>query len=176
MVSGTKGMVDYAAAITQGYGPHRAVDFGGNGLGSGRIGFTLGDAEECVVGISGAYGRTVSGHSAMDASILRGLAAADATLYLGRSVTRLEIDGGKIGGHGFAAAFCAVDFGLLSRLDLNAAGSFVRYGVTKDDYMFFGLTFKPKLLTIRGGYRYAHHGTPEHEVSLQLYRLFSWNF
>jgi hypothetical protein len=176
MVSGTRGMVDYAVAITQGYGPHRAVDLGGNGMVSGRIGFTIGETEEFVVGFSGAYGQTAFGHAMMDATTLRALAGTDATMYLGRSVTRLEIDGGEIGGRAFAAAFCAVDFGLFPRLDINSAGSFARHGDMNGGYLFLGLSFKPGWLTIRGGYTYAYNGTPEHEVSLQLYRLFSWNF
>ena len=175
-VSGTSWILDYAAAVTQGYGPHRALDVKGKGLAVGRVGVTLGEAEESVVGISGAYGRTATGHGGMDSTARRVLAGADATLYRGRAVIRGEIDGGKIEGRGFAAVFCAVDFGLLPRLDLTVAGSFVRHGRVRADETFIGLAVRPTWFTIRGGYRYAYDGTDNHEVALQLYRLFSWYF
>lgn len=175
MLSGVRGMLDYAVSVTQGYGAHHVPGFPGHGIGIARVGFTLGDAAEILVGVSGAYGRSVRGHH-RDSAVDRALGAVDATAYFGRLLCRVEVSTGMVDREFLGAGFAALDYALLRRLDINVAVGGLRHGATTRDFWFTGLTFKPPWFTVRGGYRYAYHNEPHHQVSLQLYRLFSVSF
>jgi hypothetical protein len=175
MLSGVVGMVDYAVSVTQGYGPHHVPGFPGHGLGAGRLGFTLGDAAEIIVGVSGAYGKTSHAHH-RDMTTERALGAVDATAYLGRLLYRIELSAGTVDKDFFGAGFAAFDYALLPRLDINLAITGTLHGTDTDEALFAGVTFKPKWFTLRGGYRYAYHNEPNHQAALQIYRLFAFNF
>ena len=183
-VSGVLGALDYGLSITQGYGPHHTPHDRGYGLGVARIGFTPGYTEEFSVGASAAWGRSVvahdnDNHAGMmdeDDAVLRALAGLDATLYLGRWLGRIEIGAGRVDHANMATAFTAVDFALLPKIDLNFSVNVVRYESEHQDEWFVGFTGKPTWFTLRGGYRYAGYNKPQHEVILQIYRLFSFAF
>lgn len=174
MVSGTAGSLDYGLAFTQGYGPHRKIDLSGHGLVSTRAGFTFGDAEEYMLGLSAAYGKTSHGHGT-DHAVQRALAGIDGTFMLGQFLTRLEASGGWIDKMHFVSVFGMVDYALHLRLDLTAAGSYFQNEHEKQNYFFAGFTFKPDWFTLRGGYKYERYDLPKHTFSIQIYRLFSFN-
>jgi hypothetical protein len=182
-VSGVLGAVDYAVSFTQGYGPHHTPHDWGYGLGMARIGFTPGDTEEFSIGMSGAAGKSISAHdddshdeSDKNKAVHRALVGMDATCYLGRWLGRVEIATGRVDHEPMTTAFAAVDFALLPRLDLNLSANLVWHGSEYEDEWFVGFTGKPPWFTIRGGYRYAGHSKSQHEVTLQLYHLFSMSF
>ncbi|MBD3315157.1 MAG: hypothetical protein GF344_05175 [Chitinivibrionales bacterium] len=175
MLSGVVGMWDYGVAVSQGYGPHHVPGFPGHGLGTTRLGVTLGDAGEVTLGVSGAYGRTADAHHE-GATVMRAVGGADATLYLGRLLCRMELNGGVVDKRLMATAFAGMDYALLPRLDMNVAVTGIRQGDKTEDAWFAGLTYKQRWFTLRGGYRYAYHKEPHHQVALQIYRLFSFNF
>lgn len=193
MISGVTGNLNYAVSFTQGYGPHNTPDGDGHGIGMGRIGFTPGDTEEISLGLSAAWGRSVSAHGAggdvdmrvdiagmadmeKDAAVRRAVGGLDATLYLGRWLGRMELSAGRVDHRSMTAGFAAIDYALLPRLDVNVAVNHVWHGSKYEDAWFVGITGKPPWFTIRGGYRYAGHSPSRHEVMLQLYRLFSFNY
>lgn len=187
MLSGLSGALDYAFALTQGYGHHHRPDFPGHGLAVARVGVTPGETEEISLGLSGAYGKTAHEHN-RDLAVRRALVGADATLYLGRWLGRMELGAGRVAGRAMSAGFAAFDFALLPGLDLNLAASVVHHASVTAETWFAGFTFRPRRVTIRGGYRYAgsgelagsggHAGSGEarHAVTLQVYRLFSFGF
>jgi len=184
-VSGVIGAFDYGISITQGYGPHHTPHDMGYGLGVARIGFTPGETEEFSLGVSAACGRSVMAHDKddsedmdydMDMAVRRVLGGVDATLYLGRWLGRIELSTGRVDHRSMTAGFAALDYALLPRLDLNLAVNAVWHGSEYEDEWFVGFTGKPPWFTIRGGYRYAGHSASRHEVTLQLYRLFSLPF
>lgn len=175
MISGVKGMWDYAVAASQGYGPHHTPGFPGHGLATARVGATLGDAGDVILGVSGAYGRTSHAHE-RDSTTSRAVGGADATIYLGRLLYRLELNGGIVDEQFQATGFAALDYALLPRLDLNIAVTGIRHGDNNEDAWFTGITYKPQWFTLRGGYQYARYKEPHHRVVLQIYRLFSFNF
>lgn len=190
MLSGVTGAFDYGVSITQGYGPRHTPDEFGHGLGVARIGFTPGDTEEISLGMSAALGKSIRVHArkndmGMDAdmnvmdkdtALHRAVGGLDATLYLGRWLGRLELSAGRVDHRSMTAGFAAIDYALLPRLDLNFAVNHVWHGSKYEDEWFVGVTGKPPWFTIRGGYRYAGHSPSRHEVTLQLYRLFSFNY
>lgn len=173
MLSGLAGPLDYAVSVTQGYG-HRTPGFPGHGIAMVRLGIMPGETEEISIGISGAYGRTESGHGG-DGTVERGIAGADATLYLGRWLCRLEADAGTVGGRRIVAGFAGLDYALLPALDLTLSADIVRLGSATTDAWFAGVGFRPGWLTIRGGYRYVG-SNDSHEFMVQGYYLFSRGF
>ena len=182
-VSGVVGAFDYALSLTQGYGPHHTPRDMGHGLGVARLGFTPGDTEEFSLGVSAAWGESVTahGHGARmvtdgDEAVQRALAGLDATLYWGRWLGRMELSTGRVDHRAITTLFTAVDYALLPRLDLNLAVNAQWHGSAYHDTLFAGFTGKLKWFNIRGGYRYAGHDETRHEVMLQLYRLFSFSF
>ncbi len=177
MVSGVSGAFDYAVSLSQGYGAHYTPDADGHGLGIARIGFVPGYTEEITLGLSAAWGRSVTAHAEdRDMAVSRALAGVDATLYLGRWLARIEVSAGRVDDRAMTAGFAALDYALLPRLDLNLAGNVRWHGSEYEDEWFVGFTGKPPWFTIRGGYTYAPNSASEHEVSFQLYRLFSFDF
>lgn len=190
MLSGVTGSLNYAVSFTQGYGPHNTSDGDGHGIGMGRIGFTPGDTEEVSLGLSAAWGRSVRAHGNggdadmgvdiidrdKDSAVSRAVGGMDATLYMGRWLSRIELSAGRVDDRSMAAGFAAIDYALLPRLDLTLAGNALWHGSTYEDTWFVGFTGKPPWFTIRGGYRYAGHSPSRHEVMFQLYRLFSFNY
>ncbi len=175
MLSGVRGMLDYGISVTQGYGPHHLPDFSGHGLATGRLGFTLGDAGETIVGVSGVYGTTAHAHD-RDMTIDRALGALDMTMYLGRLLCRAELSGGMVNSKLIGAGFVAIDYALLPRLDVNLGITGVRNGTETHDAWFTGVTHTSRWFTLRGGYQYAYYNEPHHQVAVQLYRLFAANF
>ncbi|MBD3244163.1 MAG: hypothetical protein GF331_26465 [Chitinivibrionales bacterium] len=175
MLSGVVGMWEYAAAVTQGYGPHHVPGFPGHGLGTARLGATLGDAGDVMLGVSGAYGWTAHAHE-RDMASERAVGGVDATVYLGRLLCRVELNGGAVDRRLTATAFAGFDFALLPRLDVNVAVTGIYRADNPEDAWFAGVTYKTRWFTVRGGYRYAWYTEPHHQVALQLYRLFSFNF
>jgi len=184
-VSGVLGAFDYAVSVTQGYGPHHTPHDLGHGLGVARVGFTPGDTEEFSLGVSSAWGRSLMAHETngekemekdKDTALHRALGGVDATLYLGRWLARMELSAGRVDHRSITAGFAALDYAVLSRLDLNLAVNAAWHGSEYEDEWFVGLTGKPPWFTIRGGYRYAGNSTSRHEVILQLYRLYSLSF
>jgi hypothetical protein len=170
MLSGLVGPFDYALSFTQGYG-HHAPDFPGHGIAMARLGIIPGETEEVSIGFSGAYGRTLAEHDG-DETIERAIAGADATLYLGRWLSRLELSGGRVDGQEILAGFAGLDYALLSGLDLNLAANVVRHGSETADTWFAGITCRPRWITIRGGYQYEGTGD-SHEFTIQAYYMFS---
>lgn len=174
MLSGQSGDWEYGLTATQGLGPHRAPDWPGPGLVTGRIGATRGESGEVNLGLSLAAGRSrVEHHMDMATDVPRRLAALDATLYHGRATVRLETSAGSLDRASLTAAYAALDFAVRPRWEVNAAGSFVHREGEDVAAWFLGLGFRPSWFTIRGGYRHAHQGAPRHQVALQLYRLFA---
>ena len=185
-VSGVVGALDYGISFTQGYGPHHTPHDLGHGLAVARIGFIPGDTDEISLGLSGAWGRSLMAHDEIedpdmtdmdtDRALLRALGGVDATLYLGRWLARIEVSSGRVDHQSLTTGFAALDYALLPKLDLNLAANVAWYGSDYEDAWFVGFTGKPPWFTIRGGYRYAEHSASRHEVTLQLYRLFSLSF
>ncbi|RJP43134.1 MAG: hypothetical protein C4548_07145 [Desulfobacteraceae bacterium] len=186
MLSGVNGPLDYAASITQGYGPRGTPDDLNLSLGTARIGFTPGDTEEFSIGVSAAVGKSIRVHAAdpngdadmnmdKDSALQRAVGGLDATLYLGRWLGRVELSAGRVDHRSMTAGFAAMDYALLPRFDLNFAANLVWHGSEFKDEWFAGFTGKPPWFTIRGGYRYAGNSPSHHEVIFQLYRLFSYN-
>ncbi len=175
MLSGVKGVWDYAVGATQGYGPHHTPGFPGHGLGTARLGATFGDAGDVILGVSGAYGRTSHAHH-RDSTIARAVGGGDATLYFGRLLCRIELNGGVADEQLLATGFAGLDFALLPRLDLNGAVNGILRGDDTEDVWFAGVTYKLRWFTLRGGYRYARNAEPRHQAALQIYRLFSATF
>jgi hypothetical protein len=172
MVSGVVGSFDYAAALTQGYGAHHQPELKGVGLGSGRLGVTLGEGAEWSVGVSGVYGLTAHEHS-QEMFVKRAVGGVDATAALGRYTARAELGVGTIDAHGIVAGGAAVDIALLGRLELNFAlrGEHGAHGA--QGRLFSGVTVKPSWFTLRGGYEYGYNEEPRHQVAFQLYRQFA---
>ena len=170
MLSGIRGPVDYAVSLTQGYG-HHTPGFPGHGIAMIRLGIMPGETEEISVGISGAYGKSSTMHD-VDSVLERALAGADATLYLGQWLSRLEIDIGKVGGAAVLAGFAGFDYALMPRIDINLSASIVRDDSLTASTWFVGMTWRTRWLTVRGGYSYDD---PEdsHRFAIQAYYLFS---
>lgn len=186
-VSGVAGDLDYAFSVTQGYGPHQTPRDTGHGLGVARIGWTPGDTEELSMGLSTAWGRSITPHDGegmgdmaavhdKDRAVSRALGGVDATFYLGRWLGRIEAGAGRVDHRSLTTGFAALDYALLPRLDLNLAVTAERHGSEYEDAWFVGFTGNPPGFTIRGGYRYAGHNDARHEVILQIYRQFSVSF
>ncbi|MBD3317944.1 MAG: hypothetical protein GF344_19340 [Chitinivibrionales bacterium] len=175
MISGVVGMWDYAVGVTQGYGPHHTPGFPGHGLATARLGATLGYAGDVILGLSAAHGKTSHAHE-RDETTERTVGGVDATLYLGRLLCRMELNGGVVDQRLTAAGFAGLDYALLSRLDVNVAVTGIRRGDETKDAWFAGVTYTLRWFTLRGGYRYAWHDEPHHQAGLQIYRLFSANF
>ncbi|MDG5816065.1 hypothetical protein QA601_13310 [Chitinispirillales bacterium ANBcel5] len=176
MFSGIRGRVDYGIALTQGYGMKLARGVG-HGLITGRLGFTLGEFDDYILGVSSAVGRANQGHghnSDSTTSAQKILSAVDFTLYSGRATSRSEITAGKHDDDFLIGLFSSLDFALRPVLSLNLAGSFVRVGHQNEDYLYTGFSWNTRLLTVRGGYTYSYYGETQHEVSLQLYKLFNF--
>jgi hypothetical protein len=170
MLSGIRGPVDYAVSLTQGYG-HHTPEFPGHGVAMVRLGIMPGETEEFSVGISGAYGKSSTMHD-VDSVLERALAGADATLYLGQWLSRLEIDIGKVAGEQILAGFAGLDYALMPRIDINLSASVIRYDSLTASSWFAGMTWRTRWLTVRGGYSYDE---PEnsHRFAIQAYYLFS---
>jgi hypothetical protein len=174
MVSGTLGAFDYGIAGTQGLGAHGMPQFPGHGLVTGRGGITLGDAEEFAFGLSGAYGKTAhGGHS--DIVHERALVGIDATVSLGRTISRVEVSGGVVDRELYAAGFAGVDIAVLPGMDLTIATQLVAGNEYRDAW-FLGLSKRFPWFTMRGGYTYGYFGPVHHKISVQAYRLFSLNW
>lgn len=185
-VSGVVGALDYGISFTQGYGPHHTPHDLGHGLAVARIGFIPGDTDEISLGLSAAWGRSIMAHEEADdpdmadmdtdQALHRALGGADATLYLGRWLARIEVASGRVDHRSLTTGFAALDYALLPKLDLNLAANVAWHGSDYEDAWFVGFTGNPPWFTIRGGYSYAEHSASRHKVTLQLYRLFSLSF
>ena len=176
MFSGTRDRVDYGVAVTQGYGMKFKSGIG-HGLVTGRLGFTLGEFDDYTIGFS-ALGGTVDhshGHgSDMEHTVRKAASAIDFTMYAGRTISRSEVLAGMHDEYLMLGLFSSLDFAFSPALSLNLAGSVVRIDEDYNDYIFSGLTWNNPLLTVRGGYTYSHFGGTQHEITLQLYKLFSF--
>ncbi len=170
LLSGAAGPVDYAASLTQGYG-HHAPGFPGHGIVTVRLGIMPGETEEISVGISGAYGRSSTVHDG-EPALKRALAGTDATLYLGRWLTRLEMDIGTVGGSPILACFAGLDYALTQGIDLNISASIMRFHSITASTWFAGATRRFRWFTVRGGYRYEDTND-SHEFTIQAYYLFT---
>ncbi len=184
-LSGVRGSLDYGLSLTRGYGPRNTVDAGSNGIATGRIGITPGDTEELALGLSGAWGRSINVHSSHhgnmdhrdpDRALLRSVAGLDATMYLGRWLIRSELSGGKVDKETIRAFFAAGDYALHAYLDLNLAVNLSRHDSQNRNEWFAGLTGRLPWFIVRGGYRYVGYGGARNQLTLQLYRLFSFTF
>jgi hypothetical protein len=175
MLSGTAGLMDYAVSLTQGYGHHHVPALSAHGFAVFRIGMNFGDAEEIVVGVSGAAGRTSHEHE-RDMFVRRAAGGTDATLYLGRFLLRTEFNAGMSDLKPVITGFAGCDYALLSNFDVTAAVTLSLVDDRKTDKWFVGAAFKHEWFTIRGGYSYAYYNAPGHEVSVQIYRLFFFTF
>jgi hypothetical protein len=173
MFSGVAGIFDYGFSLTQGYGAHRMPEFPGEGFGAGRVGVTLGEAEEYSIGVSVSGGRTSADH--MDHSaITRITGGLDATLNIGQSIIRTEVNAGIIDKHRVVSGYGLLDYTLHRRLDLSAGIRVIYSHNVTDGALFAGLSFNPPWFNLRGGYIYEHSDKQKHSISLQLYRLFSF--
>ncbi|KMQ49406.1 hypothetical protein CHISP_3681 [Chitinispirillum alkaliphilum] len=179
MFSGTRGRLDYGIALTQGYGMEFKSGIG-HGLLTGRLGFTLGEFDDYILGISAIAGKadqSEHGHGHADEMVITKrvtAAAVDFTLYSGRAENRSEIVAGMHDDQLMIGAFSALDFALSANMSLDLAGSLVRIGDKNNDYIYTGITWNTQFLTLRGGYTYSHFGGTPHEISLQLYKLFNF--
>lgn len=172
-VSGVLGRVDYALAGTQGLGHHRAPEFPGHGLASGRVGLTLGEYDQVRVGFSAAHGYTEYVHHKGHV-VRRSVGGIDATIEPGRLTMRGEISAGRVDWKPMLSGFAVADFALHRLLELTVAGSGWSNGDDSEAQVFAGAAFKHRWITIRGGYEYAlEHEGEHHMVSLQLYRRFT---
>lgn len=170
LLSGAAGPIDYAASITQGYG-HHAPDFPGHGIVLVRLGILPGETEEISIGISGAYGTSRAAHDG-ESVLERALAGADATLYLGPWLSRLEMDIGTVGGMTILAGFAGLDYAPAPGIDLNLSANIVRLDTRTTGTWFAGITWRSRWFTIRGGYRYDNPND-SHRFTIQAYYLFS---
>jgi len=173
MISGIAGPLDYSLSITQGYG-HHSPGFPGHGIATARLGIMPGDTEEITIGISGAYGKSSTPHHG-DTAVERALTGADATLYLGRWLIRIEMSAGTVDGRSILAGFAGIDYALMPGLDMNLSSNILRHGPNTTDTWLAGLTWRPRWLTIRGGYRYVGQND-SHGFTIQAYHLFSRGF
>jgi len=172
MLSVARGAVNGAVSLTQGYGHHHPPRLPGHGIAMARVGVTPGETEEVSFGLSAAYGRTAHAHDA-EMTTRRALVGADATFYAGRWLGRVEASAGRIDGRTTSAGFVALDAALAPGLDLNLAASAILNGPMSADEYFAGLTWRPRWLNVRGGYRHGGVDEGRHEVTLQAYRLFA---
>lgn len=173
MFSGVAGIFDYGISLSQGYGAHRMPEFPGEGFGAGRIGVTLGEAEEYSIGVSVSGGRTNASH--MDHSaITRITGGIDATFYIGQSIIRTEVNAGNVDKHRIVSGYGLLDYTIHRRLDLSAGVRIINSHNVTNAALFTGFSFNPPWFNLRGGYIYEHSGKQKHNISLQLYRLFSF--
>ncbi|MFP4520573.1 MAG: hypothetical protein ACLFQK_00360 [Fibrobacterota bacterium] len=175
MVSGITEELDYSLSVTQGLGPHGGLEFPGPGLFSGRVGFPLGMTGQNMLGLSLVFGRTDGGYRSFSTDLKR-LALVDGLFDFDRFILRFEVTGGRVEDDLFSIIFSNLDMALFPRLDLNIAGTGVEKGGSGKESLFAGLTFKPKFLTIRGGYTHVFDENEADRFSIQLYRLFSTRF
>lgn len=175
MFSGVAGIFDYGVSLTQGYGIHRVPSFPGEGFGAGRVGITLGEAEEYSIGISIGAGRTETSHME-HSSITRITGGMDATLNLAQSVIRTEVNAGIVDKHKFVNGYNLIDYTLHQRLDLSTGLKLLYSHNDISGALFAGFSFKPPWFNFKGGYIYDFKGKQKHHISLQLYRVFSFTF
>lgn len=174
-LSGIAGAFDYAVAVTQGSGIF--TGFPEQGLLTGRLGIPFGTAGEFAVGISGAAGRSKSGH--VDQMMFKRikLGALDFSGSLGRASFRGEFSTGLQEGDVQIAGFAGSDFSVTSWLEANTAISLVRQSnVFHHAWGFLGTTITTSYLMIKGGYKYVHYGPIDHQVTLMAYKQFAFNF
>jgi len=184
-LSGVRGPWDYGVSLTRGYGPRNTVDAGSNGIATGRIGITPGETEEFSLGLSGAWGRSINVHASHhggldhkdpDRALLRSVVGLDATLYLGRWLIRSEASAGEVDKRSIRTFFVAGDYALHANLDLNLSANLGRHDSENRNEWFAGLTGRLPWFILRGGYRYVGYGDARNQLTLQLYRLFSFTF
>ena len=190
-ISGVQDMLDYGLSYTRGYGPRNTVDAGSHGIATGRIGITPGETEEFSLGLSGAWGRSINAHDADhneadhvdpdhsmrdddDRALQRAVLGLDSTLYLGRWLIRSEVSGGQVDNRAVRALFAAADYALRSNLDLNLAANLSRVDSETMNEWFAGLTCRLPWFILRGGYRYVGYGDARNQITIQIYRLFSY--
>lgn len=183
--SGVLPSFDYSVSLTQGYGAGEITGIG-KGLLTSRLGFQVGEYDDGSVGFSLAAGYTShnasdhhdhhSHHGGEEEFITRYVGSVDLTYYLGQMVIRSEFSGGSIDNQMFAGAFALADYALSSRTDLTLAANISRTGETYEDTWFGGLSFRSAWFTFRSGYSYSHFKEKKHEITIQLYRLFSASF
>lgn len=176
LVSGINGDVDYGIAYTQGRGPHHRFYFDNSYLISGRIGYTLGDAGDYMAGISLLHGTIAGMHSTSTRHRLSGL-GLDGTLFSGPLTIRGSLDGGVKDRQYVLLGYSYIQYGVHRTLDLDLG---CKYGKNVDEtasgILYAGCTVRNRFLTLRGGYWYDSSNTHTHNVSIQLYRLFSTVF
>jgi hypothetical protein len=136
-----------------------------------RLGLVPGETEEISIGISGAYGRSSTMHDG-ESAVERALAGADATLYIGRWLSRLEMDIGTVGGTPVLAGFAGLDYALLPGIDLNLSANITRDDSLTTGAWFAGMTWRVRWFTFRGGYRYDDPDD-SHQFTIQAYYLFN---
>jgi len=184
-VSGVSGPWDYGVSLTRGYGPHNTVDAGSHGIATGRIGITPGDTEEFSLGLSGVWGRSINVHSYQygakdhkdsDRALLRAVAGFDVTWYAGRWLVRSEVSAGEVDKQTMTAFFASADYALTANLDVNLAVNISRQGSDDRNEWFAGLTRRLPWFILRGGYRYVGNSEARNQLTVQLYRLFSFTF
>lgn len=101
-------------------GAHHTSHDLGHGLAVARIGFIPGDTDEISLGLSAAWGRSIMAHEGVndpdmadmdtDQALHRALGGVDATLYLGRWLTRIEVSSGRVDHRSVTTGFAALDF------------------------------------------------------------------
>jgi len=191
-LSGVQGIFDYGLSYTRGYGPRNTVDAGSHGIATGRIGITPGETEELSLGLSGALGRSINAHGADhdepdhgdpdhrrrddDRALQRAVVGLDSTLYLGRWLIRSEVSGGQVDKRGMRAFFAGADYALRSNLDLNLAVNLSRVDSETMNEWFAGLTCRLPWFILRGEYRYVGYGDARNQITIQLYRFFSYTW
>ncbi len=183
LLRGTVDIWDYGLALTQGYGMEDIREFPGPGNLTGRLGATPGVEGNVAAGLSFATGTaypTEHGHGmeeGMDGGMdeeERTAVALDCTWYAGRGTYRFEGGSRRTDEKWHGTLFGAVDYALLPKLTLQAAGQLYEHEAA---HMFGraygGVSVPTAWFTIRGGYEYEKTETDDHRVMVQLYRLFT---
>ncbi len=175
MASGTAGIIDYSVTATQGSG-----FFGGfpsRGLYTGRIAINPFVEDIFSAGISAAYGTTKENHTLQSGFRHIKLGALDLTGNVGSFLWRAEISAGTQDTVFQIAGFAGMDLAVLSWLELNNTVSAVRLADTfHHAWLFSGVSVNTRYILLKGGYKYVHYGTIDHQVSLMAYKQFTFNF
>jgi hypothetical protein len=175
LASGTRGIFEYALAVTQGAGIFHG--WGEQGLVTGRFAAAPGETGDFSVGLSGAAGMTDVSHTAQPIRRQVKIGAVDCAGSLGRTAFRAELSLGKQRADFQTAAFGGIDFTLHPQVELNAAGSVVREAkVFHHLWGFLGTTITSPFITLKGGYKYVYYGPIDHQVTLIAYKQFAFNF
>lgn len=179
LLRGSWGLYDYGLALTQGYGMTSIQDYPGPGNLTGRLGLTPDLAGDLNLGLSFSAGTVFTaadGHGMGPVTEEKRTAVAvDCTWYQGRGVYRIEGGGRKTDEHWNGTLFGFADYALLPKLNLQLAGQiYTHMDSHRFGQIYSGITMPAGAFTIRTGYEYAYAHREEHQVIVQLYRLFTF--